>query len=592
MVGRDGRLSAPPEGQGRPVSARPALGLAAGLDAGTARVSGSKRAFWPKAVRDLPDANRTAIFGRHPDGSRASQLQRGWFQREYERCADPDTGYLYFTEQYGSVEPPAGDPVPFVLWKSQREALHVIRRSDVTLVLKARRLGLSWLALHYAVWLAVFAPRGEGARIVIICKNERDAKKLLARCRRIIERLPGWVKPTLAGDNVTTLSIADTGAEIMSLAATEDAVRQETLSLLIWDEAAFTRHKKAPAIWKAAYPAIEGGGQAIIISTGNGRSGDGAWFAESFVSAHLGVTGFAGVFLDRFARPGRDAAWFEMEKKRIGEQAANTEYPLTIDDALSGSGDPQVYPLDGILSAERLGRLLDDHHRDVILDEGVNVGGDWGDFQTFAVYETPLPGGGGWVVDELVLMRTETTAASHAILRNEPAGLACGIRSTRFDASPAGSNRTFQTVLDEYHGDQPEAYPRTHHKVPFGVYKQGGGDKRGIDTSAYIERLLWQTIEVDDAVSELRETNAPLAADFALGSAGYLAVSPRCRVLLHQLRELRRDPETGKIIKGDLDPKDSLKGDHGPDALIALFSARAREARASLELTAPGGPGL
>lgn len=537
---------------------------------------GLERPFVPRRIRQIGRTHREQMFR----AENAPRLE-AWCKQEWRKCAQPNiNGLLHFTQGYGSIEPPVGEPIPFWLWPAQRPVLRAFLDHEVNIVLKARRLGLSWLALHFAAWIMLFEPFGSGARIILICKNDDDAKKLLSRVKRIFQRLPFWLRPELDPDNVRELGVVATESTITALPATDRAARQETATLFILDEFAFPKDGAASGIWKAVLPTIEGGGRGIAISTGNGRSGDGGAFAGLWDRTQAGESTMNGIFLPWWERPGRDKKWYDAQKRnylRLEDFLA--EYPGTPDEALQGSDDPQVYPYAGILASEKVGQLLDDYFKIAIMD-GVEIGGDWGDFQTNAVYAVPLGGGGVWCADEKVLQRYEPTRASRAILEHEVAGLAPGILSTAFDAAPRGTNRTFADVLRSYHEDQPDSYPDQHMIWPFSVIKEGGGEKRGVNTVAYIEMLfantaaLWERIQgYEDPYEQLREVHQTDAI---------IAISERCKVLRHQLRELRRD-ETGKIMKPVLSPSDVYAGDHGPDALVALCASRATAYTATLE---------
>jgi len=43
--------------------------------------------------------------------------------------------------------------MPFALWPAQRETLRTMHDNRLTVILKARQLGLTWLVLAYALWL-------------------------------------------------------------------------------------------------------------------------------------------------------------------------------------------------------------------------------------------------------------------------------------------------------------------------------------------------------------------------------------------------------------------------------------------------------
>lgn len=84
----------------------------------------------------------------------------------------------------------AGLVVPFELWPAQAEALQAFINNRFIVVLKARQLGLTWLALAYASWLLVFRP---GASVVALSKREQDAKELARRMAFIKRYLPAWL---------------------------------------------------------------------------------------------------------------------------------------------------------------------------------------------------------------------------------------------------------------------------------------------------------------------------------------------------------------------------------------------------------------
>jgi hypothetical protein len=540
--------------------------------------------FVPRRVRDVPAERRRAMFA-DPESTR---LER-WGAREWALCARPTLdGLRFFVEAYGSIEPPTGGPVPFDLWPAQVDVLARLVDGSLTIlvVLKSRRLGLSWLALHYAVWLAAFAPFGPSATIVIICKNEDDAKALLGRAHRIIDRLPTWLRPTLATDSTEELALHETGSRLRSLPGTANAARLETATLLLLDEFAFPKNRAARGIWTAALPTIEGGGRCIAISTGNGEQGDGEQFAALVRQAQRGeLPGGELVFLPWHARPDRTAEWREAERtKYLRVEDFEAEYPETVDQALAGEAEPTVYQRSTIEAALALGAVLD-HRLSECLVDGVELGIDWGDFQTFGVYAAPLPAGGVFVLDELVQMRQEPVVASRNMLDHLPAGLAPWVRSVSADSAPPGNNRTLGGMLRDLAREQPNSFPSEVVTWQFGVIKEGGqqGRRDGVNTIGYITWLLNRSLDVWQRIADLPPE---LAADAAMQAPGVLAISPRCLVLPHQLRELRRDPDTGKVKKPDLSATDKRAGDHGPDALVALLAERAARFRSTQEAAA------
>ena len=522
--------------------------------------------FLPHAIRRMPLETQLAL-------AKSPALTAAWIEREQERCA---ASPLYFAENYGSVDPPKGAAIPFVLWPSQRELLEEIRDHDKLWILKARRLGLTWLVLHYGLWLISFDPENFGARVLVFCKNRGDAGKLLDRVKAIHDRLPVWLRKETGRDSVTALEIPSREAEIVALAATEGAARQETATLVVLDEFAFAKNGMARRIWTAIQPTIEGGGQLVGISTGNGTTGDGETFATVWEKALARENGVVPLFLSWQARPDRTEKWREAQRADyLSDEDFLAEYPETPDDALAGEATVKVYSHAGLAAAIRHGEQLRAKLPE-LLPQGYEWGIDWGDFQTFAVYALPLPGGGIYVVDEKVLAHTEPSAAASQIILHRPA---CHpeldpdgepadpprFTASRADSAPAGTNRTFKKVLDEIRREQPGRMPESHLRVPFSQFKEGGGEKKGVNTVGYLRMLVNAAERVPDSWTEISELT------------GTLAIDPRCETLIRQLRALERDPKTGKVKKPTMNPKDPTKGDHGPDSLVALAAPRAAE---------------
>ena len=65
--------------------------------------------------------------------------------------------WIYRASSSGVDDLPAW--APFDLWPAQVRTLRRMARASRLVVLKARQLGLSWLALAYALWLMTFRAR-------------------------------------------------------------------------------------------------------------------------------------------------------------------------------------------------------------------------------------------------------------------------------------------------------------------------------------------------------------------------------------------------------------------------------------------------
>lgn len=261
-------------------------------------------------------------------------------QYEVEYCiSNPN----YFIDNYIHIEDKDNttDIVqPFVRWKEQREATDSILAHRLNIVLKARQLGLSWLACAIATWYLLQS----GKTIICMSKSEDEAKELI---RRIVFML-AWC-PELFADkknmpaswegivfDSTTLTITvhypnGVDSRVLGMASGPGAGRSFTADLIIIDEWAFQQY--AREIWTAAYPTINsaaGRGKVIGISTID----RGSLFEELFNDPD---NGFNKIFIPWYADPRRNKEWYEKTKRAMGDLITQ-EYPATVEEAMMVPG--------------------------------------------------------------------------------------------------------------------------------------------------------------------------------------------------------------------------------------------------------------
>lgn len=463
--------------------------------------------------------------------SRRQRELRAHALREKDRraCrADP----ARFIERHCCIEEPDGAVIPFKLWDFQRDVLTSLHQGDPVIVLKARRLGLSWVVLAFALWLAIFQ---QGIRILILCKTEADATELLDRIRRMRDRiaqdplhshlLAHLEKPAKERDAVTTLDIGS--STIRALVGTPAAARSETAGLVIADEFAFQR--RADEIWRALLPTIDGGGRIAVVSTGNGAEQHpiGGEYAALWARAVAGVNGLTAFFFPWQARPDRDEQWKQRTLAALGDpERFKVEYPEEPGDAFLSPDATLVYDSTHLAAAEKLGARFDALPPDERPNGPVWLGIDWG-VHSHVLLARPLAGGGLWVFDEVHDEGRDLDVVIDQVVAKVDQH---GVRpeSERFDAAEPIIHTAFRKGYKQRLG-----YNARWLAIPFSKYKQ------------------WA---VKYAQLSMRRT-------FEESELGPLAISPACTELLRQLARLERDPVTDKVVKGD---------DHGADALLTL----------------------
>lgn len=270
-------------------------------------------------------------MGQRRIDRKADKAIRAAVKEEFDYCRDH---LIYFASEYCYFEDKDAPEVvvPFHPWPEQVEALRSIRNNRLNLFLKARQIGITWVALIYCVHDLVFHP---GHTVIAMSKTENDAFELVRRCGVILDRM----KELLSGGGVTftvkkgEIEIQKKGTNARSsfkaFAATRSAGRSFTANILMIDEWAF--QEWAREIWTAAYPTVNRptGGKVIGISTIK----RGTLFEELWTQDN----GFCKTFISVFADPRRDGTWFASVQRDLGE-LWKQEYPRTAEEALANIG--------------------------------------------------------------------------------------------------------------------------------------------------------------------------------------------------------------------------------------------------------------
>ncbi len=210
---------------------------------------------------------------------------------EIQRCA---TDCVYFLQTYGNILDPVRGPLPFKLYKYQKEAIRAYMNHQYNITLKSRQMGFSWLTGGFVLWVAMFYTN---RNVQMISIKENTAKRLLDKVKYIYDHLPDWMKVKIVDDNKTLLTFSH-GSRIESIPTSEDAGRSEGVTLLVIDEAAFVRW--IDKVWQAAEPTLSTGGMCILLSTPNGI---GNFFHKSWIEAKSGTNGFNTIYAPWYLNP-------------------------------------------------------------------------------------------------------------------------------------------------------------------------------------------------------------------------------------------------------------------------------------------------
>jgi hypothetical protein len=294
--------------------------------------------------------NSQTLSGLPPDlllGAVRSERRR----REWERCR-ADAAHFIDAHCWIDTEPTWER---FRLWPAQRSAIAELTDHRRVVALKARQLGLSWLALALALHQAIFVP---GTTSLFFSKGEKEARELLRRLRGMVDRLPDWLRPGLsAPTNTEELTFANE-SNVKIFPTTGG--RSYTGSLAIVDEADWlvpddkSGADRLPALLNAVKPTVDAGGRLVLLSSPRKAMPDSA-FKAIYRAAKAGENSYRAVFLPWSARPGRTLEWYEEQKRDCLAQTGSLddlqqEYPGTDAEALAPRSLDKRLPAEWLLA--------------------------------------------------------------------------------------------------------------------------------------------------------------------------------------------------------------------------------------------------
>jgi hypothetical protein len=255
-----------------------------------------------------------------------------------------------FIDRFCWVVPAEGGaPVPFTLWDFQDEVVDDFRDPEhpFVVVLKARQLGLSWLALAYGLWLTNCNP---GMTFLILNRKLGAAIELLERIRFIHhghrfeqfhKGLPDGLRTRIVQDtNDPTQPMIqfENGSRIISLPSTEDSGSGLTAQFILADEVA--KWPWAAETFTAILATIAGGGKLVAISTAKGTSN---YFAQLWTRAQPGAetpNDYWPIFIPSSAHPARDDEWLQAESRKYPSlRKFQQEHPEKWQDAFQLADD-------------------------------------------------------------------------------------------------------------------------------------------------------------------------------------------------------------------------------------------------------------
>lgn len=435
---------------------------------------------------------------------------------EMQRCADD---VLYFVNHYCYIyDVAAAGWIPFVLWPAQQDALLAMVEQRQVIILKARQIGMTWLALAYALWLMIFHP---AATVLLFSRRDDEAIDLLdVRLKGMFQRLPEWMQPATGDiDSKHEFQLAN-GSRAKAFPTT--AGDSYTASLVVGDE--FDLVPDQAAMIRSVQPTIDNAGQMILLSRAD-KTRPQTRFKKLFRAAQQGLNEWYPVFLPWGVHPNRDAAWYARKTAEIASTEGtlddlHEQYPASVEEALARSFGDLIYQ---DFSSENIRAV--NYHPDWTTLWGVDDGYARGDGPGNENYHP-----------RVILVGQVTPQGGLNILYEY---YRCGVAD-------------YQDSITDGRDMLPKALPALALVDSSAAMFRGALHNAGIST-------LGATHKVGEGIKNVRR----LIRD-AQG-VRLLTIHPRCEQLIQEMQSYMVDKKSTRATAGEQAP---LKvDDHGPDAL-------------------------
>ena len=282
--------------------------------------------------------------------------------QDFIKCCDPDTGYLYFMDNFFIIQHPTKGSMVYHPYGYQKRLIETYHNYRYSISLMPRQSGKSTSAAGYLLWYAMFKP---DSTILIAAHKYTGAQELMQRVRYAYENCPDYIKAGVTTYNKGSLDF-ENGSRIVSATTTENTGRGMSITLLYLDEFAFVRPSIAREFWTSITPTLSTGGKAIITSTPNSDEDQFAFIwkgankteDEFGNTTELGINGFRAYIAYWGEQPGRDQKWADEMKAQLGEDRFNREIGcefIIADETLINPNT--LLMLEGIEPVSRMGQV-------------------------------------------------------------------------------------------------------------------------------------------------------------------------------------------------------------------------------------------
>lgn len=207
---------------------------------------------------------------------------------------------------------------------------HAMENNNKVIILKSRRLLLSWYGMLRQLYQAMFAGTGvDGALPVyrggVMSIGETEAKYLMQRIKRAYKKVPEWIKVRnpMVRDNDLMVEFAK-GGIIQAFALKREGPQTFGFSEVFFDEMAL--QEAVRTVWTGLLPTLGSEGRLLAVSTPNGK---GNLFYEIWSNKDQVYSGVERISLHWSENPEHDQKWFDATTSGMDRQMIARMFELS-----------------------------------------------------------------------------------------------------------------------------------------------------------------------------------------------------------------------------------------------------------------------
>lgn len=237
---------------------------------------------------------------------------------------------IYFCRNYINIRDVDKGSVKFDMYDFQEDIVNMVNDNRFTIITCARQVGKTTVIMAYIAWYAIFHAK---KNVAILANKGKTAYGIMRKFKEIWENIPLWMQQGVEEWNKSTCTL-ENGTIVYTTATSGDAVRGDSISLCMIDEAAFVKEELWQDFWDSTLPTISSGKSTklVLISTPNGVN----HYEKIYTDAHTinpktgsSVNGFVPMDVPWYKVPGRDEQWKQEQIAKTSVSRFMQEFELS-----------------------------------------------------------------------------------------------------------------------------------------------------------------------------------------------------------------------------------------------------------------------